>query len=44
MQLTGTNYFGKREAWSMWMARRISRPAWQTAIKVNHPGQQEERA
>jgi hypothetical protein len=42
MQLTGTTYFGMRGAWSEWMARRVSRPTWQTALKINHPGQQEE--
>jgi hypothetical protein len=43
MRLTGTIYFDKRESWSMWMARRVSRPTWQTALKVHRPGQQEEQ-
>jgi hypothetical protein len=42
MQLTGTIYFGMCRVWSVWMARRVSRPTWQTVIKSNHPGQQEE--
>jgi hypothetical protein len=42
MQLTGTIYFGMRGAWSVWMARRVSRPTWQTAIKSNDSGQQAE--
>jgi len=42
MQLTGTIYFDKRGVWSMWMTQRVSRPAWQNALNVNHPGQQEE--
>jgi hypothetical protein len=44
MQLTGTNYFDKRGGWPAWMVLRVSRPTWRTAIKVNHPGQQEESA
>ena len=39
MQLTGTMNIGKRGVWSMWMTRRV----WQTALKVNRPGQQEEQ-
>ncbi len=42
MRLTGTIYFGKRGACSMWMARRVSRPTWQTTDKLHYPGQQEE--
>jgi hypothetical protein len=43
MRLTGTIYFAKREQPSMWMDLRASRPTWQTALKVRHPGQQEEQ-
>ena len=43
MRLTGTVYSDTREHWSMWMALRVSRPTWQTALKVRHPGQQEEQ-
>lgn len=43
MRLTGTIYFDKRGAWSMWMARRVSRPNWPTALKYRHPSQQEEQ-
>jgi hypothetical protein len=43
MRLTGTIYFDKRGAWSMWMARRVSRPTWPTALKVHQPSQQEEQ-
>jgi hypothetical protein len=42
MQLMGTIYFAKRANRAMWMAMRVSRPTWQTAIKRNHPGQEEE--
>jgi hypothetical protein len=43
MRLTGTIYFDKRAVWSMWMARRVSRPNWPTALKVHQPSQQEEQ-
>jgi hypothetical protein len=43
MQLTGTIYCGMRGVWSVQMALRVSRRNWQTALKANHPGQQEER-
>jgi hypothetical protein len=42
MQLTGTNYFVMCRSWSVRVAQRVSRPTWQTVIKPNHPGQQEE--
>jgi len=42
MQLTGTIYNAKRGVWSMWMTRRVSRPAWQTDLNCIQPGQQEE--
>jgi hypothetical protein len=42
MKLTGTIYFAMRGFWSVRMSRRVSRPTWQTALKANHPGQQEE--
>ena len=44
MKLTGTIYFGKRGVWFMWMTQRVCRPAWQSALDVNRPGQQEETA
>ena len=41
MKSTGTIYLSMRD-WSVWMTRRVSRPTWQTALKANHPGEQEE--
>jgi hypothetical protein len=43
MKLTGTIYFGMCRVWSVSMAWRVSRPTWQTVLKINHPGQQEEQ-
>ena len=42
MKLTGTTYFAMRGIWSVRMVWRVSRPTWQTAYKINRPGQQEE--
>ena len=41
MKSTGTIYLSMR-GWSVWMTRRVSRPIWQTVIKSNRSGQQEE--
>jgi hypothetical protein len=42
MRPTGTIYFGKRASRTLAMAWRVSRPAWQTAFKINYFCQQEE--